>query len=104
VIADYKAAPVVHRFKSLREYSDATGQDGHSVLVDYDVFVNVTMPDKSDPQRLYKPEGLDFRLKPGSAAVDAGIALPTINDDYTGRAPDIGAYESGRPQPHYGPR
>ena len=76
----------------------------HSVLVDYDVFVNVTMPDKSDPQRLYKPDGLDFRLKPGSAAVDAGIALPSINDDYTGKAPDIGAYELGRPLPHYGPR
>ena len=46
VVADYKAAPVVHRFKSLQEYSDATGQDSTAVLVDYDVFVNVTMPDK----------------------------------------------------------
>ena len=104
VIADYQAAPIVHRFKTLREYSDATRRDAHSVLVDYDVFVNVTMPDKSDPQRLYKPDGLDFRPKPGSAAVDAGIALPSINDDYTGKAPDIGAYEVGRPLPHYGPR
>jgi hypothetical protein len=104
VAADYKTAPVVHRFKTLREYSDATGQDTHSVLVDFDVFVNVTMPDKSDPQRLYKPDGLDFRLRPGSPAVDAGIALPSINDDYTGRAPDLGAFELGRPVPHYGPR
>jgi hypothetical protein len=104
VIADYQAAPIVHRFRTLREYSDAARQDAHSVLVDYDVFVNVTMPDKSDPQRLYQPDGLDFRLKPGSAAVDAGIALPSINDDYTGKAPDIGAYEVGRPLPHYGPR
>jgi hypothetical protein len=104
VPADYKSAPVVHRFKTLREYSGATGQDTHSVLVDYDTFVAVTMPDKSDPQRLYKPDGLDFRLRPGSAAVDAGVALPSINDDFTGRAPDIGAYEIGRPAPHYGPR
>jgi hypothetical protein len=104
VIADYQAAPIVHRFRTLREYSDAARQDAHSVLVDYDVFVNVTMPDRSDPQRLYQPDGLDFRLKPGSAAVDAGIALPSINDDYTGKAPDIGAYEVGRPLPHYGPR
>ena len=29
------------RFKTLKEYSDATGQDTHSVLVDYDVFVKV---------------------------------------------------------------
>ena len=104
VVADYKAAPVVHRFKTLKEYSDATGQEKHSVLVDYDVFANVTMPDKTDPQRLYKPDGLDFRLRPGSAAVDAGVALPSINDDFTGRAPDIGAYENGRPVPQYGPR
>jgi len=48
--------------------------------------------------------GLDFRLKPGSPPVDAGIVLPSINDDYTERAPDIGAYESGPPLPLYGPR
>jgi len=30
--------------------------------------------------------------------------LPSINDDFTGRAPDIGAYETGRPVPQYGPR
>jgi hypothetical protein len=53
---------------------------------------------------LYKPDDFDFRLKPGSAAIDAGIALPTINDDFTGRAPDLGAYELDRPAPHYGPR
>jgi hypothetical protein len=74
------------------------------VLVDYDSFVNVLMPDKSDVQRLYKPDGLDFRLKPGSPAIDAGVVLPTINDDFSGKAPDIGAYESGKPIPHYGPR
>jgi len=28
----------------------------------------------------------------------------TINDDLTGRAPDLGAYERDRPLPHYGPR
>ena len=70
----------------------------------YDVFVNVTMPDKSDPQRLYKSDSQDFRVKPGSAAIDKGVVLPTINDDFTGRAPDLGAYELDRPLPHYGPR
>ena len=38
------------------------------------------------------------------AAVDAGVALPTVNDDFSGRAPDLGALEVGRPAPHYGPR
>ncbi len=102
--ADYKGQLATRRFPSLKEYSRATKQDAHSVLLDYDAFVNVRMPDKSDPQRLYKPEDFDFRLKPGSAAIDAGVALPSINDDFTGRAPDLGAYEFGRPVPHYGPR
>jgi hypothetical protein len=93
----------VRRFKTLQEYSAATHQDEHSVLVDYDVFVKVSAPGP-DPRTLYKPADFDFTLKPGSAAVDAGVILPGINDDFTGRAPDLGAYEIGRPIPHYGPR
>jgi hypothetical protein len=104
VLADYKTAPVVHRYNTLKEYGDASGNDKHSVLLDYDTFVNVTMPDKTDPQRLYKPDGLDFRLKPGSPAIDAGVELPSITDGFTGKAPDIGAFEAGRPLPQYGPR
>lgn len=103
-IADFKGQPLTRHFKSLKEYSDATKQEQHSVLVDYVVFANVRIPDKSDPQRLYKPDDFDFRLQPGSAAIDAGAVLPTINDDFTGRAPDLGAYELDRPLPHYGPR
>ena len=94
----------MHRYNSLKEYSDASSNEKHSVVVDYDTFVNVTMPDKTDPRRLHKPDGLDFRLKPASPAIDAAVELPSITDGFTGRAPDIGAYESGRPVPHYGPR
>jgi hypothetical protein len=102
--ADYEHAPLTRHFKTLKEYSEATGQDKHSVLVDYNVFEKVTMPDRTDPQRVYDPSGFNFELRPGSAAVDAGIVLPNINDGYTGRAPDLGAYESGKHVPHYGPR
>ena len=91
------------RFKTLQEYSKATGQDTHSVLVDWDVFVKVGAPGP-DPRTLYKPADFDFQLRPGSAAVDAGVRITGINDDFTGRAPDLGAYETGRPAPHYGPR
>jgi hypothetical protein len=92
------------RFKTLDAYRMGTGQDAHSVVVDYDTFLKVTMPDRKDIQRLYSTADLDFSLAPGSPAIDAGTVLPTINDGYTGRAPDLGALESGRPQPHYGPR
>jgi len=91
------------RFKTLKEYSEATGQDRHSVLVDYDVFQKVTPPGP-DLRTLYKTSDFDFQLRPGSAAVDAGLRLTGVNDDFTGRAPDLGALEVGRPVPHYGPR
>jgi hypothetical protein len=93
----------VRRFKTLTEYSAATHQDEHSVLVDFNVFVKVSPPGP-DPRTLYRPADFDFALKPASAAVDAGVKLPGINDDFTGRAPDLGAYEFGQPIPHYGPR
>lgn len=34
---------------------------------------------------------------PGSAAIDAGVVLPGITDGFTGKAPDLGAYEFGGP-------
>jgi hypothetical protein len=94
-------------FASLKEYSKATGQDLHSVAVDYDVFVNVPRLDAQDTprvQKLYKASDVDFRLKAGSAAVDGGIALPTVTDGFSGGAPDLGAVEAGKSMPHYGPR
>jgi hypothetical protein len=95
------------RFTSLAEYASATGQDRHSVAVDYDVFVNVRRLDAQDTatvQRLYKADEFDFRLKPSSAAVDGGVPLATVTEGFAGKAPDLGALESDRPVPHYGPR
>jgi hypothetical protein len=95
------------RFATLEAYAEATKQDQHSVLVDYDVFVKVVRLDAKDlatVQRLYKADDFDFSLRPGSAAVDRGIALPTITDGFTGRSPDLGALEVGQQPPVYGPR
>jgi hypothetical protein len=95
------------KFATLEAYSQATKQDQHSVIVDYDIFVNVKKLDAKDlatVQRLYKAEDFDFRLKPGSAAIDRGVVLPNITDGFTGRAPDLGALEADRPVPIYGPR
>ena len=77
------------------------------MLVDYDVFLNVRRLDAQDVsslQNLYKAEDSDFRLKPGSAAVDRGTPLPNVTDGFGGRAPDLGALEVGAAVPHYGPR
>jgi hypothetical protein len=105
VMAEYDASKLVKRqFATLADYQAATGQDRHSVLLGDDVFAHAPLPDPADPQRLYKPSDFDFRLKPGSAAVDRGEALPTITDGFTGSAPDLGAYEFGSRPPEYGPR
>jgi hypothetical protein len=104
VKADYKGLLVKREFASLADFQKGAGQEQHGVLLDGEVFMNAPTPDRADPQRLYRPSELDFRLKPGSAAVDAGVELPTITDGYAGKAPDLGAYELGSEPPHYGPR
>ena len=112
VVADYNSPghrPSLEsrKFASLAEYSHATRQDQHSVLVDYDVFVHVPRLDRNDlktVQNVLRAEDFDFRLTPTGAAVDRGVALPNVNEDFTGRAPDLGALEVGRPVPHFGPR
>ena len=102
------ASPLEQRqFPTLAAYSQATNQDRHSVLVDYDIFVNVPKLDAQDRktvQRVYKAEDFDFRLKPGSAAVDRGTPLAGTTDGFSGNAPDLGALELGQALPHYGPR
>jgi hypothetical protein len=93
-------------FATFADYVKATRQDQNSVLLDYDVFAKVPKLDR-DPrtvQRLYEFKDLDFRLRPGSAAIDRGLALSNINDGFTGKAPDLGALEAGQPMPTYGPR
>jgi hypothetical protein len=60
--------------------------------------------DVTSLQKLYRAEDFDFRLKPGSAAVDRGVVLPNVTDGFSGRAPDLGALEVGATGPHYGPR
>lgn len=101
--SDYKTPLISRCFDSLAAYQQATGQDKHSITVGLDAFRNVKPTDESDPRKLYDPENMDFRLKPGSAAIDAGIELSGITDGFKGRAPDLGAYETGAAPPHYGP-
>ena len=91
-------------YRTFDQFQRGTGQEKHGRLVDYDIFENVLSPDPTDPHRVYEIGNLDFRLRAGSGAVDAGCRLPGVNDDFSGKAPDLGALELGRPQPVYGPR
>lgn len=56
----------------------------------------------SAPLTQYAP--VDLRLGAGSVAVDAGVALPGLNDGFSGSAPDLGAHERGAALPQWGPR
>jgi hypothetical protein len=91
-------------FASLADFKKATGQESHGVEVDFDIFESLTPPDPARRHHVYHAADLNFRLKPGSKAVDAGVPLPTVNDGFAGKAPDLGALEFGQPEPHYGPR
>jgi hypothetical protein len=53
----------------------------------------------SAPPRLAAPASGDFTPQAGSSLVDAGVALPGINDSYAGARPDIGAVEWTGPPP-----
>jgi len=112
VLADYPGPDSnpdlqTREFNTLADYSAATGQDSHSILLDYSIFENVPQLNSRDIQnlqRLYNAEDLDFSLVRGAAAVDRGLVLPNVSDIFNGRAPDLGALERGEEKPHYGPR
>ena len=91
----------VGRYRSIEDFFKATGLEEHGILADYDIFVNAGPPDKG---QTCVPGAYDLRLRGNAIAVDAGVTLPQITDDFTGKAPDLGCYELGREQPHYGPR
>jgi len=91
-------------FASLVDFRTATLQETHGIEVDFNCFERMSPPDLGNRHAVYHSVDLNFRLKPGSKAVDAGVAIPTVNEGFTGRAPDLGALELGKPEPKYGPR
>ncbi|MEX2232045.1 MAG: hypothetical protein WD824_07795 [Cyclobacteriaceae bacterium] len=91
-------------FPSLKEFAQKTGYEIHGVELDDNIFENVLMPDPATRGHIYPVKGYDFRLKKSAKAIDAGQILPNITDNYKGKAPDLGALESGGEASHYGPR
>jgi hypothetical protein len=91
-------------FGTLSDFRAASGQETHGIEVDFDIFEKLTPPDPAERHAVYHAMDLNFALKPASTVVDAGVVIPTVNDVFTGKAPDLGALESGAPALHYGPR
>jgi len=92
----------VKSFPNMKAFSEGTGLEKHALTIDYSIFKKVVPA--LGKKRTYDPSEPDLRLRPKCVAVDAGCVLPNINDGFTGKAPDLGALEFGRPVPHYGPR
>ncbi|MPY90321.1 MAG: hypothetical protein GEU99_20655 [Luteitalea sp.] len=105
---DYDSPPDQgRRFRTLAELAAATGQETHGIELDYDIFESLrppVPPDSSKPGTVYHVVDLNFSLKASGKAVDAGVRLPNVNDQFAGTAPDLGAYEVGQTAPVYGPR
>lgn len=64
------------------------------------VFANAVWPE--EVESVYTVQ--DLRLAANSPVIDKGIEIPGFHFNIQGDAPDIGAYELGKPVPHYGPR
>ncbi|MHC4874294.1 MAG: right-handed parallel beta-helix repeat-containing protein, partial [Planctomycetota bacterium] len=88
-------------YYSLKEFTEDTGMEEHGVEFGLDIFSKLKkLPAK---ETVHLPGSVNCALAEGSVAVDAGEVLPNINDNFTGKGPDLGVYEIGKPIPHYGP-
>ncbi|MBW2458817.1 MAG: right-handed parallel beta-helix repeat-containing protein [Deltaproteobacteria bacterium] len=89
------------RYETLEAFIADTGLEPHGVTIDAPTCL------ESFDVPAAPPASVPFQymtLASGCNAIDAGIQLPSINDDYSGTAPDLGAYEVGADLPVYGPR
>lgn len=88
------------RYNTLNDFISATGLELNGIQVDRNscfTSFNVVQPPASMPfQHMTLTEQCNARNR--------GVVLPGINDDYTGTAPDLGAYEFGTELPHFGVR
>jgi hypothetical protein len=91
----------VQYFKDLSSFAAAVGIEQHGIRVRKEEIFEA-------PNVLgYVAEPFSAKrltLKNNCTAIDAGAPLPNLCEDFGGKAPDLGAYEYGKPAPHYGPR
>ncbi len=95
------------QFRTLAAFSEATGLERHGITFEsYNIFADATEATYADSNEdpLVDPDTVDLMPADGSPLIDAGVVISNINEDFEGDAPDVGPYEKGRPNPHYGPR
>jgi len=92
------------RYATMEEVRKSAPVYRHVVHVDPAGLFQSGIKPPADVARQFPVESNDLRLTRQNAAIDAGVVLRNVNDGFAGAAPDLGAYEQGRPLPHYGPR
>jgi len=91
------------RYQDLDDLKTNSGIEAHAVASGSGDLVDAILPQSYTDGVI--PGSYDLRLRGGVAAVDAGAALPNINDFFViDGKPDCGTFEQGAPLPHYGPR
>lgn len=88
-------------YASFAELSAGGRYEKNGTLLEASTFASGLVA-PSDPNMLMAPA--DARLAAASKAVDHGVVLPGIDEDFKGAAPDLGAIELGCEAPTYGPR
>lgn len=92
------------RYKTIEDIRARAPVYRHAVVVDPARAFARGVRQPKDVARNYDVSFNDLRLKDGTEAIDAGVVLPNVNEDFRGEAPDLGAYGLGDELPRYGPR
>ncbi len=90
-------------YSSVSELHSGLQIEEHGIRIDKDECLSdLDRFSGQNPIPVSKP--LNASLRPGCAAIDAGVVVPNISNTFDGAAPDLGALEFGLAPPHYGPR
>jgi hypothetical protein len=88
-------------YQDLPSFIAASGLETHGIRISHSTcFETFDVP--NPPPSTVPPQVMT--LTASCNAVDGGVALPNVDDVFTGAAPDLGAFEYGVPPPSFGPR
>jgi len=90
------------RYTTFEEMTAKAPIERHAVYVEAAGLFASGVVAPMDEKAVHGP--VDLRIAETSKAVDAGQGLAGFEAALAGKGPDLGAYEAGKPLPHYGPR
>jgi len=91
------------RAKNFEQWKTNHKQGNHDVLLaGQKIFDKLNLDFDKNKWDTWRYPFKNFSLDKDSKAIDAGKVIPGINDNFKGKAPDIGAWEKGENPPIYG--